>query len=96
MTDRTNLHTFLGPVLKTKASYSFLALFSAGPTLLTLDYPIRRQAIEARRLLLQSKGTHKVGSMKLLLAIQNALMAAPKETKHVSDASPVDVHQDSA
>jgi hypothetical protein len=70
MTERTPPHTFVGPILKSTQGYT-VRVFTAGhPSLLTLNYPIRRVAQQARLILLQSENTHSVSSMELLKAIQ--------------------------
>jgi hypothetical protein len=70
MTERKSLHTFVGPILKSPQGYT-IRIFDAGhPSILTLDYPIKRTAQQARSILMQSVSTHKVPSMELLRAIQ--------------------------
>jgi hypothetical protein len=52
MTERKSLHTFVGPVLKTPKGYTVHIFTSGHPILLTLDYPIRRVAQQARSILM--------------------------------------------
>ena len=80
MTERKSLHTFVGPVLKTPKGYTVRVFTSGHPILLTLDYPIRRIAQQARSILLQSENTHAVASMELLKAIQEccSVKASPE------------------
>jgi len=69
MTERKSFHTFVGPILKSPQGYT-IRIFDAGhPSILTLNYPIRRTAQQARSILMQSVNTHKVPSMELLKAI---------------------------
>ena len=70
MTTRESLHTFVGPVLKTPKGYTVHIFTSGHPSILSLNYPIRRTAQQARIILLQSEKTHRVASMELLKAIQ--------------------------
>jgi len=72
MTERKSLHTFVGPILKSPQGYT-IRIFDAGhPSILTLNYTIRRTAQQARSILLQSHNTHRVSSMELLNAIRES------------------------
>ena len=72
MLRQTPKATFVGPVTRKGAQYSFLILQGETDPIM-LEYPIQSLARQSRAQLLETHHTYPVPSTKLLMAIQQAL-----------------------
>ena len=84
--------TFVGPVTRKGAQYSFLILQGETDPIM-LEYPIQSLARQSRAQLLETHHTYPVGTTKLLMAIKTALSEAqtePLQPEHTGgDEAPV-------
>jgi hypothetical protein len=79
MTERSTL-MFVGPIVSNPGDKRngprCFHLLNAGGGMLKLDYDSPKEALSARRQILQAKNAHSVSSLKLLQAIQEAIEQA--------------------
>jgi hypothetical protein len=80
--------TFVGPVTRKGAQYSFLILQGETDPIM-LEYPMQALARQSRAQLLETHHTYPVPSTKLLMAIQMALSEVQQEPLQPGDESSV-------
>jgi hypothetical protein len=88
MLRQTPKATFVGPVTRKGAQFSFLILQGETDPIM-LEYPIQSLARQSRAQLLETHHTYPVPSTKLLMAIQMALSEVQTEPLQPGDEGSV-------
>ena len=88
MLRQTPKATFVGPVTRKGAQFSFLILQGETDPIM-LEYPIQSLARQSRAQLLETHHTYPVHTTKLLLAIKTALSEVQQEPLQLGDEGSV-------